>query len=540
MPAPPPRIDDLRVVVTMPEAGGTTPVGVLGPVGARRETWLGRHRYGLLSLVVLLLVGSQTLNGQWSSDMWEHAAVVRELIAHPFDPTHPQLLSAATHPGFSPYTVALGLAGKGLGAGAVAVLSGAAVLNVALLLGALQRLVVEVTHNGRAPFWALVFLLALWGLEPYRYSGFFGLNSIGFVAPYPSTFATAVGFATLVAAVRSSRGGRPALLVAVTIGTATVVLVHPLSASWLVPALVGVAISWRAGVRSLAAFGGALALALGLCLLWPYYSLVQLVTESSGLESLNQSMYTNAVLRIFPMLLGLVVVFRRTREDRRDLLGLWLGGALGLYALGAVLDKSTYGRALAFVVVVLVVALADGVGRIEASWSERSARRGERIGVVLLGGLLVAGLVTSRAGIIRMVPEPFLPESIRGSEELIRPDERYGFLVGRVGPTDVVVGSRLADTRVIPALAGRTLTLSVARPFVADADERRQAQREFLDPATSRERRGELQRRYRVRFVLLQAHDDRDRRLVVKLQRAGASVAYRNSEFVLVELPVPS
>ena len=197
-------------------------------------------------------------------------------------------------------------------------------------------------------------------------------------------------------------------------------------------------------------------------------------------------------------------------------------------------------RALAFVVVVLVVALADGVGRIEASWSERSASRGERIGVVLLGGLLVAGLVTSRAGIIRMVPEPFLPESIRGSEELIRPDERYGFLVGRVGPTDVVVGSRLADTRGIPALAGRTLTLSVARPFVADADERRQAQREFLDPATSRERRGELQRRYRVRFVLLQAHDDRDRRLVGKLQRAGASVAYRNAEFVLVELPVPS
>ncbi|MSO87914.1 MAG: hypothetical protein EXQ71_10410, partial [Acidimicrobiia bacterium] len=514
--------DDARVVVTPTEVESHAPVGVLGPVGTTPKTWLGRHRYGLLAAVVLVLVGSQTLNGQWSTDMWEHVAVVRELMAHPFDPTHPQLLSPATHPGFSPYTVALALVGQASGGGAVAVLSVAAILNVAFLLGALQRLVLEVTDNVRAPFWALVFLLALWGMAPYRYSGFFGLNSIGFVAPYPSTFATAVGFATLVAAVRYSRGGRRALLLAVTIGAATVVLVHPLSASWLVPALVGVAISWRAGVRSLASFGAALALALGLCLLWPYYSLAQLLTESSGLESLNQAMYTDVLLRVFPMLLGLVVVLRRTREDRRDLLGLWLGGALGLYAVGAVLDKSTYGRALAFVVVVLVMALADGVGRVEASWSERSASRGERIGVVVLVGLLVAGLATSRGGIIRMVPGPLLPGSISGSEELVRPDERYDFLVGRVGPNEVVVGSRLADTRVIPALAGRTLALSVARPFVADADERLRAQREFLDPATSRERRGELQDRYRVRFVLLQAQDDRDRRLVVNLERAGA------------------
>jgi hypothetical protein len=164
---------------------------ILGAVPAPSGSWPARHRYGLLAAVVVLLTTIQTLNGQWSTDMWEHVAVVRELIARPFDPGHPLVLSDAAHPGFSPYTVVLGILGDLTGAGAIAVLSVAAVVNVVLLVLAFRLLVVEVTRNERAPFWALVFVLLLWGVTPYRYSGFFGLNSIGFVAPYPSTFATA-------------------------------------------------------------------------------------------------------------------------------------------------------------------------------------------------------------------------------------------------------------------------------------------------------------------------------------------------------------
>ncbi|MEQ1787762.1 MAG: hypothetical protein ABL966_11965, partial [Acidimicrobiales bacterium] len=146
----------------------------IAPVDAPGGGWAVRHRYGLLATAVTVLVGVQTLNGQWSSDMWEHVAVVRELIAHPFDPSHPQVLADAPHPGFSPYTVVLGLLGSAFGADAITMLSLAAVANVVLLLVALRALVLEVTANARAPFWALIFVLALWGFSPYRYSGFFG------------------------------------------------------------------------------------------------------------------------------------------------------------------------------------------------------------------------------------------------------------------------------------------------------------------------------------------------------------------------------
>jgi alpha-1,6-mannosyltransferase len=110
-------------------------------------------------------------------------AVVREVIANPLDPAHPQVLSAATHPGYSPYTVAIGVVARWSGANALAALAVAAVVNVALTLAALHLFVIRVTDNRRAPFWMLPFALTLWGFAPYRYSGFLGLNSIGFVAP---------------------------------------------------------------------------------------------------------------------------------------------------------------------------------------------------------------------------------------------------------------------------------------------------------------------------------------------------------------------
>lgn len=512
---------------------------VLGPVMGPSGSWPARHRYALLAAAVVLLTTVQTLNGQWSTDMWEHVAVVRELIAHPFDPSHPLILSDATHPGYSPYTVLLGILGHLSGTGAIAILSVAAVVNVGVLLVAFRLFVLEVTENERAPFWALLFVLALWGFSLYRYSGFYGLNSIGFVAPYPSTIATAVALGTLVAAIRFARSRRTWLLVPVALGTALVLLVHPLSGPWLLLALAAVAISRVRGGRSWAWAAAALAGAVGLCLLWPYYSVVDLVRDTTELDALNESMYTNVLLRLFPALLGVIVIVRRSRADRGDLLGLFLAGAGGLWVVGAIIDDTSYGRALAFVVIVLDIALADGVARIEADTGWRAAPRPVRLGAGLVGALLLLGVVTTRTGWVRMVPGPLLPASVRSSEELARPDEELSFLVETVGPTEVVIGSRPSDNRVVPALAGRSLALVVPRPFVEDADTRRRAQREYLDPSTDPARRRAIEEQFDIRFVLLHANDPEDRALLALLRDEGASVVNEENGFTLVALEQP-
>lgn len=494
------------------------------------------HRYALLAAATVALTAVQTLNGQWSSDMWEHVAVVRELITRPFDPAHPQILSDAAHPGFSPYTVALGVVGGVTGTSALTVLSAAAVLNVALLLAAWHAFVVAVTENRRAPFWSLLFMLLLWGASPYRYSGFFGLNSIGFVAPFPSTFATAVALITIVGALRLTGAPSVAHLLGVGVGTALVVLVHPLSAPWLLAALAAVGITRLRGLRSWLGALLALGLTITICLLWPYYSFVELLRGTGDLEALNASMYTDVLVRLLPAMLGLVVIVRRFRAHPRDLLALFLIGASSLWLLGAVTNNTSYGRSLAFVVIVLHVALADGVGRLEARAHWRHASRRDQVGAAALAALLVLGLVTTSPGWVRMIPPPLLSASLRDADELVRPEEAFELLVGNVGRTEVVLSPHPSDNRIIPALAGRTLTLAAPRPFVDDLEARAVAQRDYVDRATTVAERRAIETRYDVRFVLLRTDDAMDRLLLERLRAEGAAVVAGTDELVLVAL----
>ena len=496
---------------------GTEPIG---PVPGPEGPWLARHRYFLLATAVTILASIQTANGQWSSDMWEHVAVVRGLIDDPFSSTASlRLLN-------TPYTVALGFLGNLLGVSAVTILSVAAIANVVLLLMAFRLFVLEATQNRRAPFWALAFLLVLWGPSPYRFSGFFNLNSIGFVLPYPSAFATAIALLVLTGALRASWDHRWQWFVAVAAGTATVVLVHPITGLWLAVGLFAVAASRMRDARGWIWLVGAGVLGLALTLAWPYFQVFDLVGETDAGPA-NRAMYENVLFRLLPAaVIGLWVIWRRLRADRRDLFGLMLGGAIAIYAYGYVTDAYVCGRSLALVVIVLDVAAGDGVGRFEASFRWGRASSGVRAGAVALGALLLVGLITTRSGLVRMVPTRLLPASVRTSDRLTRVDDQYDFLSRFVSGDDVVIGTTDEDNRVIPAVAGQPLRPFWKAPAPRDADARAAAQAEFLDPATGSARRAEIRTRFNVRFVLIHARDRDATSMTRALESEGARVVY--------------
>jgi hypothetical protein len=507
---------------------GTEPIGpVPGPDGP----WFVRHRFLLLATGVTVLTSIQTANGQWSSDMWEHVAVVRGLIDDPF--SAPPGLSLLT----TPYTVMLGLLGNLLDVSAVTILSVAAVANVVLLLAAFRLFVLEATQNERAPFWALVFLLLLWGPSPYRFSGFFNLNSIGFVLPYPSAFATAIALLVLMAAQRASRDCRWQWFAIVTAGTATVVLVHPITGLWLAVGIFAVAVSRMREARGWIWLVGAGALGVAVTFAWPYFRLIDLVGETDAGPA-NRAMYEDVLLRLLPAaVIGLWVIWRRQRVDRRDLFGLVLGGALAIYAFGYVTDEYVYGRSLVLVVLVLDVAAGDGIGRVEESFQWRRASGWVRAGAVTLGALLVFGLINTRGGLVRMVPTGLLPASVRTSDQLTRVDDQYEFLSRFVSGDDVVIGATDQDNRVIPAIAGQPLRPFWKAPGPRDATARAQVQAEFLDPNTGSARRREIQARFNVRFVLLHPGDSDTDVLVRTLESEGAKVVYNDNGLRLVALP---
>ena len=77
---------------------------------------------------------------------------------------------------------------------------------------------------------------------------------------------------------------------------------------------------------------GAGLLGLALTLAWPYFRVLDLVGETDSGPA-NGAMYENVLLRLLPAAaVGLWVIWRRLRADRRDLFGLMLGGSLVLYS----------------------------------------------------------------------------------------------------------------------------------------------------------------------------------------------------------------
>jgi hypothetical protein len=89
---------------------------------------------------------------------------------------------------------------------------------------------------------------------------------------------------------------------------------------------------------------------------------------------------------------------------------------------------------------------------------------------------------------------------------------------------------------VIPAIAGRPLQPFWMAPVIRDIEARIAAQAEFLDPATSSDRRAEIAARYKARFVLVHKRDRTSASLVEALEVSGATLVYDRGDFQLVAL----
>jgi hypothetical protein len=144
--------------------------------------YLLNYRFFILCLILFVLMVFQAINGQWGGDFGEHVAVVRELAAHPFSPKHPILLLDAPHEFYSPYTLGIALISRITRMDVVATLSLAGLANLILFLFSLRLFISSLFPENReaTSFYALLFILCLWGKGPWRWSGFFNLECRAF------------------------------------------------------------------------------------------------------------------------------------------------------------------------------------------------------------------------------------------------------------------------------------------------------------------------------------------------------------------------
>ena len=479
---------------------------------------------GAVAAAAALLQALHALRGEVIVDIWEHAAVVRELAARPWHPTHPLLALDVPHAFFSPYHLALALASRWLGLTHLIVLAAAGIGNVALVAFALRRLMARLSPLGAqaAPF-ALLFVFFLWGRKPWLWSGFLHLNALVYVAPYAATFAAGVLLLALSIALDAiarpslARFGALGLLVTLAI------LTHPTTAAALVASLVALLVSrartdWpRAAAWLCAALvaGGFLALA------WPYFSVFDLLTtQAAEFNEKSRMLYDGVVRCAWPALVLLPVVLARLRRDARDPLALLLLALAAVYAGGWLSGATGLGRVLAWIVVVVDIAAAIALVELAQALGGRWR--------VLLPALALAALL------------PFAAQHRGPLVRLWRPGPQpwrtLARLLAPVGDRDVVVADPKTSW-MVPALAGRVVASSHPLYWVPDHEARRAALETFFTAGTSEDRRRAILAQTGARWLVIDdagvPPDERDRLLALGAVRAA------EAPYTLVEISAP-
>ena len=192
-----------------------------------------RRPYAVVALVVLVLLSFQTLNRDWSTDYWMYTATLGALRADVRNPHHDMTGTDDPSERFTPYTVGLAAIGRETGLASVTLLELAAIANLILFLVVFELFVTELTGRKLVVCFALIATLVMWGLDPWRWSGFLNLNSIGFGLPWPSTFVTGWDSSPVGRCCASTspvrRGGSSIVGVAMAVGAVS----HPYTAGWI-------------------------------------------------------------------------------------------------------------------------------------------------------------------------------------------------------------------------------------------------------------------------------------------------------------------
>lgn len=461
-----------------------------------------RHAYALFAAVVVVTMAGHTANQIWSSpDYWVHLAAVREFSNSLVDPGNPLTVGDATDPYLSPYAFALGSIVRFTGADAVSVLAVAGLANLALLLFAFRRFVAGISPVAGTPLLALVFTLTAWGLNPWRWSGFFELNSLGTVLPLSSTFASAVGLLTIAALYTWLRGGSRWHLAIAGVGAPLVLLCHPMTSVWV--GLVGLAFviseSNADNVRRVGALvvvvGGATLVAAA----WPYYSIVRSLGQSRAFN--NAAMYVDVATRTFLALPGFVVLVLRFVRRHRD--PLFLGAAFNVivYAAGYVFDLDSFGRVLPGIMLMAHVALAIWVAELISR--RVTIPRGTKYGICFgITAIVIVGVIGSATGLIRAVPRGLMPTQYADDarlEDVVAPYEQLGELIAR---DDVVVASPDIALRVA-AVSGKVIAPPAPAPFVDHIARRRAVDAALRSPETSSSELRSLLDEHRVQWFVV-------------------------------------
>jgi hypothetical protein len=485
---------------------------------SRPYAFFREERYWFLAALLFILMFARTLTGVWLGDFWEHAAVVRELAANPLFPRHPQLLVQAPHAFFSPYSLGLALISRLTSLSPITTLAIAGLANLVLMLLAFRWFIDLFFESDRSAtaFYALLFVLLLWGRDPWFWSAFFHIYVLGFVLPYPSSFAFACMFASFglyLSYLKSRMKGHYLLLVPVM---SLVLITHPTTAIVMYITLFSLSLGFpgKSSLHNIAVLLAASAISFGLAAAWPYYSFIGLITgQSPDFHSQSKVLYQQVLMRTFPAAIGIPFLAVRLRKNIKDTLTLTFLGLTVVYCYGYLSDLWGYGRVISYMMIVLQLTLASFAARIESGWPARRVVKLSYAVMLALAVIFIFNLVTYKGDDYR----------------------KYSFLSRYTKQYDLVLSD--VDTSLyVPVFGGKVIASSHPVYFVPDYAERKRDLKLFFAEGTTKDERTGIIRKYKPDYLLIkQALLERSPALRNSLSQLG-TVIYSDRNFLLLSL----
>jgi len=490
------------------------------------------HVYVAISVGIVLLMVGHTSNRMWSNvEFWVWLGPVREFAERPFDPTHPLIAVDAPDSYMGPYSFVLGGITRLTGADPVDVMAVAGLFNVAILVTGLWLLTRCVSKAAWAPPLALVFTLIAWGWQPWRWSGYPNLNSLGTVLPLGSTFAYGIGLFFLAALWKWLDSGNRAQLAVAVVTFPLALLSHQATGLWVALVAVGFTVGriTRLSRRELVELSTATALTVVVVLAWPFYSMAELSTTTGLFNNLNTGTYRRVALRFVLALPGLVILGWRLRRNRTDplaLAGLIVGTA---FIFGWLTDRGSLERMLPGLALMAHLAMADQFA-VNLS-ARRLSMPMRRISQGALAVIVLLGVLGTAPGWLRSIPRSFVSETMEERLRLtsyVEPNLRFvDYLDG-----DDVVAAVPGASLPIGGVAAKVLSVRVPEPFIDDEEQRSTDVRVMLEPLVDPEIREALIARYGPDWLVVELIDAES--LVVQLP--GAVIAGEVNGFALIRL----
>jgi hypothetical protein len=515
-------------------------------LAARAEfaiNWASRYRYLLLVFFLLLHVLAFSLQGIWVEDFWEHSAAVSEFMRHPLAPSHPQLDLAAPHTFLNPYTFVVALTALIFSLNSITILAFFGVFNFCLFCWGLSVFISSHCSNRddsyKVSFYALLFILFLWGSHPWAYSGFFNYQIFLFNLPYPSTFIGGLSLLTLGLTGRSQTTlGLTEWLVLVVITTLSL-LTHPLTAQFLVIGLIAQALTVQERiVIRLLKLATLCAASIALAALWPFFPFLSLLSGAGTVYDLsNLLMYFDVIDRVWPfILLSPVLAWTLYQRQYRVLLFIFFA-TIGVYLFGLYSHKYSYGRIISYTIIIAQICCAIVAVQLETWLDHRHPRIRLTYHALLLTLLLFLSsgwLYTSTTRLLTAANSIWLGRPVFNHVSY----KEYNALRAALQSEPNVLAN-LDTSWLLPSFGAKIVGVNRAFAFVKDIEQRKKDTTDFFDLNIGAQARQVIIQRYKPTHILFNKLRDQDwMQIKDELVRQNQSTThFENHDFLLMKLP---